>query len=170
MFAKHQTLSSWCWIFSSWSRSHKIRLLLISKFFVYCCCLLLISLKPTFSQILIYSQSLAKILWRPDEYKITFKAIEKYRYGLWKTIWKLLLHLNSRFNVHFLYPKMKISSLMLVLSKKLFWTALAACFLFWEILKGTLNLSISMNKLMHGQYCTYLHTIITAYPFLNIWY
>ena len=129
-----------------------------------------ISLKPTFWQISIYSQSLVKLLKRSDKDKITFKAIEKYRYGLWKTISKLLLHLNSRFNVHFLYPKMKISSSMLVLSKKLFWPALAACFLFWEILKGTLNLSISMNKLMRGQYCTYLHTVITAYPFLNIWY
>ena len=29
LFAKHQTLTSKCWIFSSWSRSHKIRL--------YCC-------------------------------------------------------------------------------------------------------------------------------------
>ena len=30
-------LSSWCRIFSSRSRSRKIRILLISKFFVYCC-------------------------------------------------------------------------------------------------------------------------------------
>ena len=37
LFAKHQTLSSQCWIFSSRSRSHKIRLLSISKFFVHCC-------------------------------------------------------------------------------------------------------------------------------------
>ena len=37
LFAKHQTLSSWCWIFSSWSRSRKIRRLSTSKFFVYCC-------------------------------------------------------------------------------------------------------------------------------------
>ena len=31
------TLSSSRWIFSSWSRSRKIRHLSISKFFVYCC-------------------------------------------------------------------------------------------------------------------------------------
>ena len=37
LFAKHQTLSFWCWIFSSWSRSRKINRLSISKFFVYCC-------------------------------------------------------------------------------------------------------------------------------------
>ena len=37
LFAEHQTLSSKCWIFSSWSRSRKIRRLSISKFFVYCC-------------------------------------------------------------------------------------------------------------------------------------
>ena len=37
LFAKHQTLSSLCWIFSNWSGSHKIRLLSVSKFFVYCC-------------------------------------------------------------------------------------------------------------------------------------
>ena len=36
LFATHQTLSSQCWIFSSWSRSKKIRRLLISKFFFYC--------------------------------------------------------------------------------------------------------------------------------------
>ena len=34
LFAKNQTLSSYFWIFSSRSRSHKIRLLSISKFFV----------------------------------------------------------------------------------------------------------------------------------------
>ena len=54
-----------------------------------------ILLKPTFWQISIYSQSLVKILWRPDKDKITFKAIEKYRYGLWKTISKHCWH--SRF-------------------------------------------------------------------------
>ena len=37
LFAKRETLSSWCWIFSNWSRSHKIQLLSILKLFVYCC-------------------------------------------------------------------------------------------------------------------------------------
>ena len=37
LFAKHQTTSSQCWIFSSWSRSRKIRRLSISTFLVYCC-------------------------------------------------------------------------------------------------------------------------------------
>ena len=41
-----------------------------------------ILLKPTFSQISIYSLSLVKILLRSDKDKITFKAIEKYEYGL----------------------------------------------------------------------------------------
>ena len=41
-----------------------------------------ILLKTTFSQISIYSQSLVKLLWRSDKGKITFKAIEKYPYGL----------------------------------------------------------------------------------------
>ena len=58
-----------------------------------------ILLKTTFSQISIYSQSLVKILWRSDKGKITFKAIEKYRYGLWKTISK---HLNFIFVTIFL--------------------------------------------------------------------
>ena len=37
LFAKHHNLSSWGRIFSSKSRSRKIRILSISKFFVYCC-------------------------------------------------------------------------------------------------------------------------------------
>ena len=37
LFAKHQVLLSWNRIFSSRSRSHKIRILSISKFVVYCC-------------------------------------------------------------------------------------------------------------------------------------
>ena len=37
LFAKHHTLSSWYRIFSSRSRSRKIRILSISKFFVDCC-------------------------------------------------------------------------------------------------------------------------------------
>ena len=39
-------------------------------------------LKLTFWQFSIYSQSLVKILWQSDKDKITFKAIEKDRYGL----------------------------------------------------------------------------------------
>ena len=44
--------------------------------------LISILLKTTFSQISIPSQLLVKILWRSDKEKNTFKAIEKYRYGL----------------------------------------------------------------------------------------
>ena len=33
LFAKHQTLSSYCWVFSSWSRWRRIRRLSISKLF-----------------------------------------------------------------------------------------------------------------------------------------
>ena len=37
LFAKHQTLSYWCWIFSSWSRSRKLGVYQFQRFFVYCC-------------------------------------------------------------------------------------------------------------------------------------
>ena len=37
LFAKHHTISSWSRIFSSRSRLRKIRVLSISKYFVYCC-------------------------------------------------------------------------------------------------------------------------------------
>ena len=47
-----------------------------------------ILLKTTFSPISIHSQLLVKILCQSDEEKKTFKAIEKYRYGLWKTVSK----------------------------------------------------------------------------------
>ena len=43
---------------------------------------ILILLKTTFSQISIHSQLLVKILWRSGKEKTTFKATEKYRYGL----------------------------------------------------------------------------------------
>ena len=40
-----------------------------------------------------------KILWRPDKHEITFKAIEKYRYGLQKSVSRLGLSTNcSRFS------------------------------------------------------------------------
>ena len=38
--------------------------------------------KTAFSQTSIHSQSLVEILWRSNKDKITFKAIEKHRYGL----------------------------------------------------------------------------------------
>ena len=38
------------------------------------------------------SQLLVKILERSDKEKTTFKAIEKYRHGLWKTVSKHLNH------------------------------------------------------------------------------
>ena len=81
LFAKHQTLSSQCWIFSSWSRSHKIRFLSI----------LLLSILHTF-------QSIPNYWWKfySDRTRKTFpfKAIKKYRYGLWKTVSK---HLNNNY-------------------------------------------------------------------------
>ena len=45
-----------------------------------------IFLKTAFSQTLFHSQSLVKILWRSDKDKITFKAIEKHRYGPRETV------------------------------------------------------------------------------------
>ena len=41
-----------------------------------------ILVKTTFSQISIHNQLLVKILKRSDKKKTTFRAIEKYRYGL----------------------------------------------------------------------------------------
>ena len=49
--------------------------------------------KTAFWQTSVHSQSLVKILWRSDKDKNTFKAIEKHRYGLRKTVSK---HLNKR--------------------------------------------------------------------------
>ena len=49
-----------------------------------------ILLKTTFSQISIHSQLLMKILKRSYKENNTFKAVEKYRYGLWKTVSKHL--------------------------------------------------------------------------------
>ena len=50
-----------------------------------------ILLKPTFWQISICSQSLVNLLQQSDkDINITFKVIEKYRYGLWKIISKHL--------------------------------------------------------------------------------
>ena len=52
--------------------------------------LISILLKITFSQISIHRKLLVKILQRSDKEKTTFKAIEKYRYGLGKTVLKHL--------------------------------------------------------------------------------
>ena len=81
LFAKHQTLSSQCWIF-------RFKVFLV--FFVVI--VISILLKTTFSQISVHSQLLVKLLQRSDKEKTTFKAIEKCRYGLRKTVSK---HLNS---------------------------------------------------------------------------
>ena len=55
----------------------------------------------------IYSQLLVKILYRSDKEKTTCKAIEKYRYGLWKTVSK---HLNDTLSVSALgYEKCFVS-------------------------------------------------------------
>jgi len=55
-----------------------------------------ILLKPAFWQTSILGQLVVKILWRLEEDKITFKAIEKYRYGLRKTVSKHLNQSNNR--------------------------------------------------------------------------
>ena len=39
-------------------------------------------------------QLLVKILQRPDKEKNTLKEIEKYRYSLWRNVWK---HLKNTF-------------------------------------------------------------------------
>ena len=104
LFAKHRTLSSWCQIFSNRSTSRKILIFSVSKFSVYCChsdidftknCILI--------NFPIHSQSLVKILYRSDKDKITFKVIEKHRYGLLKTVSN---HLNlPRKLVHTLFSQ-----------------------------------------------------------------
>ena len=83
LFAKHHTLNFWCRLFSIRSRSCKIWLLSISKFFVYCCHGDL--LKTTFWQTSIQILLVVKISYWSDKDKITFKTIEKYRYGVRKT-------------------------------------------------------------------------------------
>ena len=49
-----------------------------------------ILLKTAFCQTLIHSQSLVKSLKRSDKGKISFKVVEKHRYGLPKTVSKHL--------------------------------------------------------------------------------
>ena len=90
LFAKHHTLSSWCRIFSSRSRSRKIRILSSLKFFVIVVIVISILLKTVFWQTLIHSRSLVKGLLRLDKDKITFKEIEKHRYRIRKTVSKYL--------------------------------------------------------------------------------
>ena len=58
------------------SRSREIRIIRVIS----------ILLKTAFSQTSIHSQSPVKILWRSDKDKITFRAIEKHRYGFRKTV------------------------------------------------------------------------------------
>ena len=54
-----------------------------------------ILIKPAFWQTSILGQLVVKTLKRLEEVKIPFKAIEKYRYGLRKTVSK---HLNQSKN------------------------------------------------------------------------
>ena len=82
LFAPHHALSSWCRIFSRKSKSSKIRILSISKFLFIVVIVISILLKTVFLQTSIHIQSLMKSLWLSDNDKITFKAIEKHRYGL----------------------------------------------------------------------------------------
>ena len=77
-------------LFSGRSRSNKIGFLSISKFLFIVVTVISILLKTAIWHISIHSQSLVKILWRSNKDKITFKAIEKYRYGLQKTVLKHL--------------------------------------------------------------------------------
>ena len=94
LFAKHHTLSSQCRIFSSRSKSCEIRIYRFQSFILFIVVIVIsILLKTAFSQTSIHSQSLVKILWRSDKDKITFKAIEKQRYGLRETVSK---HLKSK--------------------------------------------------------------------------
>ena len=71
-----------------------------------------ISLKTTFSQISIHSQLLEKILQRSDKEKTLFKAIKKYRYGLWKTVSKhlKLSHLIRQFKMRKYWPSEYVES------------------------------------------------------------
>ena len=82
LFAHHHALSSWYRIFSGKSKSSKIRILSISKFLFIVVIVISILLKTVFLQTSIHIQSLMKSLWLSDKDKITFKAIEKHRYGL----------------------------------------------------------------------------------------
>ena len=91
VFAKHHAISSWCRIFSSRSRSRKIRILCgFWSFLLIVVTVISSLLKTAFWQTSIRSQSLVKSLYRSDKDKITFKAIEKHRFGLRKTVLKHL--------------------------------------------------------------------------------
>ena len=95
LFAKHHTISSWNQFFCSRSRSRKIRILSISKFLFIVVIVISILLKTVFLQTSIHIQSLMKSLWLSDKDKITFKAIEKHRYCLRKTVLKHLKGLKN---------------------------------------------------------------------------
>ena len=87
VFAKHYTLLSCCRIFGSRSRSRKIRLLLISKIFVYCCHSDIDFIKnctlTNFNSYSITGENFIAETWIAS-----FKAIEKYRYDLRRTVSK----------------------------------------------------------------------------------
>ena len=65
LFAEHHTVSFWCRIFSSRPKSRKNSDFIDFKAFVYFC----------------HSEG-------SDKDEITFKMVEKHRYGLWKTVSK----------------------------------------------------------------------------------
>ena len=91
LFAKHQTLSYWCWIFSSWSRSRKLGVYQFQRFFVYCC-----HNNIDFTKTYIFNkfQSIVNHWWKfcSDQARVKslLKRFKIYRYGLWKSISKHL--------------------------------------------------------------------------------
>ena len=93
LFAEHHTISSWCRSFSSRSRSRKMRILSISKFLFIVVIVISILLKTESWQTSIDSQSVEKSFFFFFEDKITFKTLEKHRYGLRKPVSK---HHNKR--------------------------------------------------------------------------
>ena len=82
LFAKNHTLSSWCRIFISRSRSRQIRIWSISSFLFIVVIVISILLKTAFWQTSIHSLSLVKILWRSDKDKTTQGHFEKEKVKL----------------------------------------------------------------------------------------
>ena len=105
LFAKHQTLSSWCWIFRSWSRSHKFGFYQYQFFLFTVVIVISILLKTTFSQISIHNQLLVKILQRSDKEKTLLRRLKKIGMASQKPEYKHLKFLRTVFFMSLLCVK-----------------------------------------------------------------
>ena len=104
LFVKHNTsyVSFWSRIFKGRIRSRKIRLQLISNFFVYSCHFKTNFTQTAFWQISIQSQSVVRILWRSEvnrfkgDWKLSPCMYEKAKLPIF-TIERTELNLKAKF-------------------------------------------------------------------------